>query len=693
MFKAIGNLLYRTPWWGLVAFGLATLAALTLFATPVHVLRLSDAGKNPEEQRAIKREIQIAFGDSALDMAEKVVAAMKDRSKDRDRADEFDKALSEIARAREELSRAEADAGEHAEEMAREVRQSALESAQDVAENALERAIEARQSLEESRDETMDKLRDKGVDVSATQRSFEEMIAVARASEKTARDAMEAIRQSMREAQKTRPRAPVAPAKPAIPAPPTAPGAPAAPAAPAAPSAPASGTTHAKLGGVEISVGADNQFGVHLPPEFRGDIRKKVAGDVWRIGVGSVLILIFIPIFAILLIAKFFIGRSRRALAFAEEKEKEAAVSDVSRQITEARLQALQAQVEPHFLYNTLANVQALTEVDPPAANQMVGHLIQYLRSALPKMRDSTSTVGQELELVRAYLNILKMRMGPRLEFAIDAPDDMLKLPFPPLMLPSLVENAIKHGLEPVREGGRIDVVVSRVATAFGEQICIEVRDTGRGLSDAPMQSGGGVGLSNLRERLAAIYGGRAQFTIESNTPSGVIARMRVPMESFKPNGTTTTTQPLHSNLSASSYVRTEPATGWSRIWSATSKTHSVWTRILSVVFLGMLAVLVGLLVVGLLGLYTGWMPVLVGDLELDGIEGMALGSIGLLIGFGAATLAVGIIVAVLYGLGFLFAGLLVFIPAMILISVFPVLLPFGLIWLAIYWFWWRKRR
>jgi hypothetical protein len=410
---------------------------------------------------------------------------------------------------------------------------------------------------------------------------------------------------------------------------------------------------------------------------------------VWRIGVGSVLILTFIPIFAILLIAKYFIGRSRRALAFAEEKEKQAAVSDVSRQITEARLQTLQAQVEPHFLYNTLANVQALTEVDPPAANQMVGHLIQYLRSALPKMRDSTSTVGQELELVRAYLNILKMRMGERLEFAIEAPDDMLALPFPPMMLPSLVENAVKHGLEPVRTGGRIDVHVKRKATALGEVICIEVRDTGRGLSDAPIQSGGGVGLSNLRERLAAIYGGRANFAIESNTPTGVVSRICVPVELATPAGSASMASPTPSYAPRPVAVPSP----WNRVLSATSKTHSVWARIISGIFLALLGVLVGLLVLSLLGLYTGWLPVQVGDLQIDGLEGMALGSIGLLIAFGAATLAIGIVVAVIYGLGFLFAGLLVFIPAMILISIFPVLLPFILIWLVIYWIWRRKHR
>src|SRR6185369_17090856 len=155
-----------------------------------------------------------------------------------------------------------------------------------------------------------------------------------------------------------------------------------------------------------------------------------------RIGVGSAMVLAFIPIFIMLLIAKYFIGRSRRATAFAEQKKQEAEVSNVNRQITEARLQALQAQVEPHFLYNTLANVQALTEVDPAQANQMTGHLIQYLRSSLPKMRENTSTVGQEIELVRAYLNILKMRMGERLAFDIDCPTDLNGISFPPMMLP-----------------------------------------------------------------------------------------------------------------------------------------------------------------------------------------------------------------------------------------------------------------
>src|SRR5205814_8787937 len=134
-----------------------------------------------------------------------------------------------------------------------------------------------------------------------------------------------------------------------------------------------------------------------------------VSGDLRRMGVGAGLILLFIPIFIPTVIAKIFIDRARAAQRLAEAKKQESEFHRMSQQVTEAKLQALQAQVEPHFLYNTLASVQALTEVDPQRANQMTGHLIQYLRSALPKMRESVSTVAQEMELARDYLNILQM--------------------------------------------------------------------------------------------------------------------------------------------------------------------------------------------------------------------------------------------------------------------------------------------
>jgi hypothetical protein len=649
MFKPLGQLIHKTPWWGLILMGFTVLAALVLFATPVQVLRLSDSGNTPQEQRAIKREIQIAFGDSALNMAEEVVSAMRHRSSDADRTAEFDRALAEISRAREELTRAHNGQGDDAQDAARDARLNALEAAHDAAQAAIDAAVEARQAIEESRDEATAKLKDKGVDISATVRSFEDLITAAHSNEKTAREALQAIVKLQTTKEPNAPRAPA----------------------------------------ISIKIDNNGPPTPALPPEVRGKIHSKVAGDVWRIGVGSVLILAFIPLFIMLLVGKYFIGRSYSAMAFAEEKEKQAVVSDVSRQITEARLQALQAQVEPHFLYNTLANVQALTEVDPPAANQMVGHLIQYLRSALPKMRESTSTVGQEIELVRAYLNILQMRMGTRLTFSVEAPNELLGSPFPPLMLPSLVENAIKHGLEPIREGGHIDVVVSKPMTEHGERICVQVKDTGRGLTDAPMQAGGGVGLSNLRERLQAIYGGRASFAIESNTPQGVVASICVPCEA--PAAAASANAHRHQDPLPDTPT-TLAASGWRKVRSVTSKTHSAWTRIVSRTFLFMMVALLAMLILALVGLYTGWLPMQMGDLQLDGLEGMALGSVGLLIAFSAAAFAAAVVVAVLYGLGFLLVGLLFLIPAIMLISLFPFLLPLALIGVVFYIFWRRKQ-
>jgi hypothetical protein len=300
-------------------------------------------------------------------------------------------------------------------------------------------------------------------------------------------------------------------------------------------------------------------------------------------------------------------------------------------------------------------------------------------------MRESTSTVGQELERVRAYLNILQMRMGPRLAFGIQVPDDVLACAFPPMMLPSLVENAIKHGLEPQREGGRIDVVVERLLEANGETLRVQVMDTGRGLSDTPTQTGSGVGLSNLRERLAALYGARGRFTLTSNDPKGVVARIEVPLQSSAayqaslPNNSGPSAQPIANN-------NTPAPKGWRRVWYATSKTHGLWASLLARTFMVLMAALAGILVVAFVALLTGWMPVQMGDLQLDGIESLAVGSVGLLIGFGAAALAVAILVGVLYGLGFVLAAVLVFAVAAMVIGLAPVLAPFIMLGLLVWW-------
>ena len=430
---------------------------------------------------------------------------------------------------------------------------------------------------------------------------------------------------------------------------------------------------------------------VELSPERKISIHTKVDGDVVRVVLGSVLILTFIPLFVVLLIIKFFLGRSRNALALAARKTREAELSDVSRQVTEARLQTLQAQVEPHFLYNTLANVQALNEVDPPAANQMVGHLIQYLRASLPKMRESSSTVGQELELVRAYLNILQMRMGSRLEFSIAAADDLLACAFPPMMLPSLVENAIKHGLEPQREGGRIDIVFERVPRSDGQYLQVTVTDTGKGLAEQPSATGGGLGLTNLRERLAALYGMRGRFTLASHAPQGTVATIEVPQQSAAAYQASQPESWTPGTAALTSVAPVRPQ-GWRRLWYATSKTHGVWARLLARTFLVLSVLLMAALVIGFLGLLTGWLPVVVGDVRLDGIESFAIGSVGLLVGFGACALALAIVLAVVYGLGFLFAALVVFIPTVILLALFPVLAPFVLMVLGLWWLVTRKR-
>jgi len=190
----------------------------------------------------------------------------------------------------------------------------------------------------------------------------------------------------------------------------------------------------------------------------------------------------------------------------------------------EAQVSALNAQIEPHFLFNTLANVKRLYETTPNRGRDMLVSLIAYLRAALPSMRQHESTLGQELELVRSYLTILQMRMGERLSFSIEAHPQLLDARLPPMVLPTLVENAIKHGLSPLPEGGRIEIAAR--AEEHG-QLSVEVRDNGRGFAAS---GGSGVGLANTRARLAALFGVQAALELEAATPRGVVARVRVPM-------------------------------------------------------------------------------------------------------------------------------------------------------------------
>ncbi len=200
----------------------------------------------------------------------------------------------------------------------------------------------------------------------------------------------------------------------------------------------------------------------------------------------------------------------------------EAERHQLEKNVLEAKLQLMQAQVEPHFLFNTLANVQHLVETDPSAAGRMLDSLIQYLRAALPQMREAGTTLGRELEMARAFLEIHRVRMGERLEFTIDVPEPLRARSFPPMMLISLVENAIKHGIDPCCECGQITI---RAAESDGKLV-VSVADTGEGIK--PKQ-GGGLGLANIRERLKALYGPSARLVLEENVPRGVVAAIEVP--------------------------------------------------------------------------------------------------------------------------------------------------------------------
>jgi len=179
-----------------------------------------------------------------------------------------------------------------------------------------------------------------------------------------------------------------------------------------------------------------------------------------------------------------------------------------------AELKALQAQVEPHFLYNTLANTRYLARHQPERAVEMLEHLIAYLHSALPDMRSQSSTLGREFELAEHYLALMSIRFGERLGYRLACPPALVSLPMPPLLLMTLVENAVRHGVEP--KPGRVDVELR--ASHQNGLLRIEVVDDGAGIADKVL--GSGVGLRNLRQRLAALHGERANFSL-ARTPDG----------------------------------------------------------------------------------------------------------------------------------------------------------------------------
>ena len=201
----------------------------------------------------------------------------------------------------------------------------------------------------------------------------------------------------------------------------------------------------------------------------------------------------------------------------------------LKRQVVEARMAAMQAQVEPHFLFNTLASIDHLIETDPKSASQMQKNLIALLRASMPTMRENHPTahnLGREIAVIRPYLEILKVRMEERLQTVVDVPDGLLSADFPSMMIQSLVENAIKHGLEPKPDGGTLTV---RAEVRHGK-LAVTVADTGVGFGQAAT-AGTGIGLNNIRERLALLYGNKASMTVAQNTPGGTVVTLTVPYQ------------------------------------------------------------------------------------------------------------------------------------------------------------------
>lgn len=316
----------------------------------------------------------------------------------------------------------------------------------------------------------------------------------------------------------TEPAAPVAPAESAASA-----------ASAVAPAAPATSV---------ISKNGQDDIHIKLPPEVAQEISNDIEDAVadaadeevksyqkksskWFIN------FVMLLIFGLLGMKALMGGKVR-----AEEKAKQANASaereSLLRQVSEAQMQMMQAQVEPHFLFNTLASVEYLIETDPPRAAAMQRSLISYLRAVLPQMRENAATtnLGREADMVRSYLDLLKMRMEERLEVDFIMPEGLRSASFPPMMLQSLVENAIKHGLEVKAEGGTIRFH----AEVAHNKLRVSVSDNGLGFGAMP-SNGTGLGLQNIRERLKLIYKEKGQMIITPNQPTGVCVTIEIPYE------------------------------------------------------------------------------------------------------------------------------------------------------------------
>jgi len=252
--------------------------------------------------------------------------------------------------------------------------------------------------------------------------------------------------------------------------------------------------------------------------QFAGDLHTVWADEPYRNGMLSLMFpcIIFAPP-----VAYAAIMRRREMEAREQAMRYELERSELERQAVDTRLRLLQAQVQPHFLFNTLANIRALVNAGSPRAVQVMDSLIAYLRFSVPQLQQTEGNVAQELDLVRAYLELMHMRMPDRLHFSVESDTDARAMRCPPLALLTLVENAVRHGIDPSEEGGRIDVSV-RVE---GGRCIASVADTGVGLRH---EGTGGSGLANLRERMKLAFGD-AQLRLEGTQPHGTVAVLDYP--------------------------------------------------------------------------------------------------------------------------------------------------------------------
>ena len=298
----------------------------------------------------------------------------------------------------------------------------------------------------------------------------------------------------------------------------------------------------AKASAGVVRPGADGEVHIDLPPQIGEELSDAIEAAVDDAAEAKVtryhkqastwfrsfVFLLVLALFA----TKALVGGKKRADALTQSANAAAERESMQRQLSEARMQMMQAQVEPHFLFNTLASVEHLIETNPPRASAMQRSLIQYLRAVLPQMRENAvvTNLGREVDMVTAYLNLLKMRMEERLTVELHIPDGLRTAAFPPMMLQSMVENAIKHGLECKPEGGTLRIS----ADVSHGKLRVTVADNGVGFGVMP-SDGTGLGLPTIRERLKLLHGDAGQLHITANVPHGVIAVIEVPYSTSAP--------------------------------------------------------------------------------------------------------------------------------------------------------------